>query len=215
MTTAPTLSHHYPRVFNLDAIRPPRDFVAPTFQDMPIAFEIGAGKGKHAVLFATQNPTVQLYALERTREKAHAHLKKGEILPNLQFIHSDAIAWAVYALPPKSLSQVFVLYPNPEPKNRNQRFVNMPFFEFLLSRMADGARLTLASNIESYIDEVCDALDAVWCVPFSRAKVPASSARTHFEVKYLARGECCEEVVLTKPVGYRTRFDETPAKELV
>ncbi len=30
---------------------------------------------------------------------------------------------------------------------------------------------------------------------------------THFEIKYLERGELCQQLIITKPEGYRTRFD--------
>jgi hypothetical protein len=42
--------------------------------------------------------------------------------------------------------------------------------------------------------------------------VASDSARTHFEVKYLSRGECCEQLIIQKPMGYQTRFDDYHAK---
>ena len=38
--------------------------------------------------------------------------------------------------------------------------------------------------------------------------IPATSARTHFEVKYLERGELCQQLIISKPEGYITRFDD-------
>ncbi|MFV5407223.1 SAM-dependent methyltransferase, partial [Acinetobacter sp. 228] len=35
-----------------------------------------------------------------------------------------------------------------------------------------------------------------------------TSARTHFEIKYLERGELCQQLIMTKPEGYKTRFDD-------
>jgi len=40
------------------------------------------------------------------------------------------------------------------------------------------------------------------------------SERTHFEVKYLARGETCWELTMRKPEGYKTRFDDWHASNL-
>ena len=37
------------------------------------------------------------------------------------------------------------------------------------------------------------------------------SQRTHFEVKYLARGETCWQLNMRKPDGYQTRFDNWQA----
>lgn len=114
----------------------------------------------------------------------------------------------VHALPPKRVTECFILYPNPEPKNPSQRWLNMPFFEFLLSRLQDNAQLTLASNIPDYIDEAAQQLEQVWQLPFIRQAVAADSARTHFEVKYLARSEPCQQLLIHKPAGYHTTFDD-------
>lgn len=189
----------------------PRDFVP--IANTPICFEIGAGKGRHALAFAKQNPDQTVFALERTKNKAAAF--GGYDCPsNLHFVHADAVAWSVYALYPRQVTQCFILYPNPEPKNKNQRFVNMPYFEFLLSRIKDGGTITIASNIQSYIGECEQRLTEVWRLPYTKNIIPQNSCRTHFEMKYLARGELCQELLISKPLGYETRFDETLPKHL-
>lgn len=195
----------------MEAVFAPRDFVP--IANTPICFEIGAGKGKHALAFAKHNPDQTMFALERTKNKAAAF--DGYDCPsNLHFIHADAVAWSVYALFPSQVSQCFILYPNPEPKNKNQRFVNMPYFEFLLSRIKEGGTITIASNIEAYIRECEQKLSDVWRLPYTKQSIAQSSCRTHFEVKYLARGEVCQELVITKPHDYKTRFDDSLPKHL-
>lgn len=203
------LSHHFARTFHLGHLRPPRDFLPIT--NLPICLEIGAGKGKHALLFASQNPDKHLYAIERTALKFEAFDKHAGManLPNLSIIHADAIAWTAFAVHPRQIQTCFILYPNPEPKNKNQRFLNMPFFELLLSKMSDGGQIILASNVRDYIDEAEQLLANVWHLPYIKRQIEPTSVRTHFEIKYLARGECCQELIITKPCGYRTRFDQT------
>lgn len=88
-----------------------------------------------------------------------------------------------------SLSKIFILYPNPEPHNANQRWLNMPFFEFLLSRLKVGGELILATNIADYADEALQKAVDIWQLPTQKTTVPSDSERTHFEVKYLARGD--------------------------
>lgn len=84
----------------------------------------------------------------------------------------------------------------------------MPFFEFLLSRLKAGGSITLVSNIPEYIAEAQQQLIEVWKLPFIQQDVPLDSARTHFEIKYLARGERCQELQISKPAAYTTRFDD-------
>lgn len=205
-------SHQFSRLFRPDKIRQPRDFTplsADLLHSKNLCLEIGAGKGKHALLFAEQNPDYHLIAIERTAEKFFAMQKSAEIakLPNLTPIHADAVAWVTHALPKNSLSKIFILYPNPEPHNSNQRWLNMPFFEFLLSRLQANGTITLASNIGSYILESENLAKNVWQLEVIKSQVPIDSQRTHFEVKYLARGETCWQLELVKSEGYRTRFD--------
>lgn len=209
------LSHHNARAFRIDKLKPPRDYSEKDWQwihdsDEPLILEIGAGKGKHAISYADNHPNTNIIAVERTLNKFQAFSKSVEDLnelKNLYPVHADVIAWSVFALPPKSLKAVFILYPNPEPSNPNQRWLNMPFFEFLLSRLVDGGQIIMASNIISYIDNAEKQATELWQLPTVRESVSVDSQRTHFEVKYLARGEKCEQLIMRKPRGYVTRFD--------
>ncbi len=196
------------RQFQAQRMRAPRDFTA--ISPQPICVEIGAGKGKHALLFTAQHPEQTLLAIERTREKFEAMQKQHQIegQGNLQPIHADAIPWVVHALYPQQVQQFFILYPNPEPHNPAQRWLNMPFFEFLLSRLQPNGQITLASNIPEYIEEAEQQLQQLWQLPYVKEVVPATSARTHFEIKYLERGELCQQLIISKPATYQTRFDD-------
>lgn len=197
------------RLFQPQYLQAPRNFVVPQFEQA-ICLEIGAGMGRHAILFAEQHPDKTLVAIERTRAKfkVFAARQQDHQLAHLYPVHADAIPWVVHALLPRSVEQLFLLYPNPEPKNPAQRWLNMPFFEFLLSRLQNNAQITLASNIPAYLDEAANQLQQVWKLPFVQQAIAQDSARTHFEVKYLARGEPCAELIITKPAGYQTRFDD-------
>ena len=196
------------RQFQAQRMRAPRDFQA--INNSPICVEIGAGKGKHALLFSQANPERALIAIERTREKFLAMQKQHQIegQHNLTPVHADALPWVVHALFPRQVEDFFILYPNPEPHNPAQRWLNMPFFEYLLSRLKTGGQITLASNIPEYIQEAQQQLIDVWKLPFVKEKIASTSARTHFEVKYLQRGELCQQLIITKPVGYTTRFED-------
>lgn len=199
------------RIFQPQYLKAPRDFAGPILPDgAPLCLEIGAGMGKHALGFAAAQPHKRLFAIERTAAKFKAFAARAQAakLANLAPIHADALPWVVHALPAACLSEAFILYPNPEPKNPAQRWFNMPFFEFLLSRLQPGATLTMASNVMAYVDEAEAQLLHQWRLPYVRETVANDSSRTHFEVKYLARGEVCQQLVVTKPAGYVTRFDE-------
>lgn len=261
------LSHVHNRVFQPHQLTAPRDFSSEDWRWITqtsnvltnhtshlsqhndkdytkheLVLEIGAGKGKHAIDYATNHPKQKVIAIERTKGKFEAFAKSfsksvallktsdskekdkkyekdnrqatdnksvmAKSLDNLYPVHADAIAWTVFALPPRCLHGVYLLYPNPEPSNPNQQWLNMPFFEFLLSRLRDNGQIIVASNIADYIDNAYQKAVHVWQLPTQLQQVPSSSQRTHFEIKYLARGECCQQLLITKPMGYKTRFDE-------
>ncbi len=211
-------THQQARAFQPQRLSAPRDFMIPKIisdnkDEKPLILEIGAGKGKHALSFALQNPDKHLIAIERTRNKfdAFSRLATLQDLPNLDAIHADAIAWTVHALKPNSVAKIFILYPNPEQHNPNQQWLNMPFFEFLLSRLQVGGEIILATNIQSYMDNAEHQAAKLWCLPNTRYRVPVDSQRTHFEVKYLARQEVCWELSIRKPKWYKTRFDNWQA----
>ena len=196
------------RQFQAQRMQAPRDFQ--TIENLPVCVEIGAGKGKHAVLFSQQQPQSTLYAIERTREKFEAMQKQHQLadLNNLCPVHADALPWITHALYPAQVEQFFILYPNPEPHNPAQRWVNMPFLEFILSRLQFGGQITLASNIPEYIEEAEQQLKDIWKLPYEKQVIASDSARTHFEVKYLERGELCQQLIIRKPADYTTRFDD-------
>ena len=84
----------------------------------------------------------------------------------------------------------------------------MPYFEFLVSRLKAQGSILLASNIESYINEAESMLKNIWRLPYDLQQIDASSERTHFEKKYLQRGEKCWQLEIIKPSSYITQFDE-------
>ncbi|MEJ5140371.1 MULTISPECIES: SAM-dependent methyltransferase [Acinetobacter] len=201
------------RQFQAQRMHAPRDFQC--IENNPICVEIGAGKGKHALLFSEQHPELKLIAIERTREKFIAMQKQHQLegQTNLTPIHADALPWVVHALYPNQVQQFFILYPNPEPHNPAQRWLNMPFFEFLISRLSPNGSITLASNIPEYIAEAEQQLKDVWKLPYEKQTIASDSARTHFEIKYLERGELCQQLIITKPEHYQTRFDEVGPRQ--
>lgn len=164
---------------------------------MPLDIEIGCGVGWHAIDYSAKNPDRYLVAIERTKTrftKFSTRLKHNP-RPNLLAMNTDAMDWISSRIAPVSVDRYFLLYPNPYPKSRqkNKRWVNMPFFRYLLSTLKNNGEIHLATNESFYFDEFCHQLKKVWeidkiaCVELNNA----AKARTHFEKKYLLRGETC------------------------
>jgi len=165
----------------------------------PIDLEIGCGVGWHPIAYAQNNPDRKLIAIEHTAEKFkkfEGRFQKHQ-LKNLLPVHANAISWVTTHLKEESLDRVLLLYPNPNPKDRSKRWICMPFMKQLLSCLKNEGELVMASNEGFYIEEVLDYAQNFWKLKLMKheaVKIP----RTHFEKKYLQRGETCTELVFKK-----------------
>lgn len=186
------------RIFKPDSIPQPRSTaMAPSHK---FDLEIGPGVGLHPLHYALANPDRTLVAIERTAEKYEKFLRRYQnhgAPKNLIPIHDDAIHWITHRVDEASLARVFALYPNPEPGNKNQRLAFMPFVDFLHSRMDVDSELIIATNIESYAQECREHL-VERGFRLYQDNSPSLPGRTHFEHKYLQRGETCFNLVFKK-----------------
>lgn len=171
----------------------------------PLDLEIGAGQGLHAIRYAQTHGDRDLLAVEKTHERfarLSRRLQAHSELTNLFAFQADAVALVRHFLPERSLSRVFLLYPNPYPKAKqaNLRWHNRPFLGLLLSRMKPLAELTLATNLQWYADEAENRLTNSWGLELTlRHEVDSTQQpRTHFEKKYQERGEKCWNLVFRK-----------------
>lgn len=172
----------------------------------PLALEIGCGVGFHPLKHSLSHPEINLIAIEQTTEKFQKfyrrflnHGKPENLLP----LHADAKLWTAHYLPRRSLSECFLLYPNPHPKNQQAhlRWIRSPYMGYLFQLLKPGAKLTMATNELFYYEEYCEHFTHWGFQLVSRAFYEQGdiTPRTHFEKKYLARGQKVYEVILMKP----------------
>ena len=159
-------------------------------------------------MIAIERTRTRFAAFERRRER---HQQLGRETGNLLAVHADAVAWVTHALGPASIDRVILLYPNPYPKNsdRGKRWHAMPFMRKLIETLKPGGELRLVTNERFYSDEAGRFMREIWgldeveALCFSAFELPPKIAsqvpRTHFEKKYLARGETCYERLWKKP----------------
>src|SRR5216684_5670069 len=116
--------------------------------------EVGFGAGEHLVWQAEQNPGVGLIGCEPYLNgvaKCLAHIERAG-LTNVRLFTDDA-RLLMAALPARSLSRAFVLFPDPWPKTRHhkRRFVRRENLDRLAELMLPGAELRLATDDPSYL----------------------------------------------------------------
>ncbi len=164
----------------------------------PLDIEIGCGTGWHPIRYSMGNPERRVIAFEHTRAKFERfanRLKHHPPIENLYPVHGEAVRWITHALLPETVDRYFILYPNPEPKAPNKRWMRSSAMHRLLQTLKTGGEIIMATNEDWYAREALEWAENAWKLELvSERKLGMADlprARTHFEKKYLARGETC------------------------
>lgn len=183
--------------------------------------EIGCGVGLHPLQRSMAYPDRHLIAIEHTQEKYQSFNRRFEkhgSPVNLLPVHANAITWIDSFVPVGSVDNIFLLYPNPNPKRATQRWFRMPFFSKLIEVLKDGGHITLATNVLSYGDEAEVYGLQHWGLSMVHRRSLSSAdgiiGRTHFERKYLGRGEICAEIVFAKNCRQKIQSAKNILKKL-
>ncbi len=196
------------RDFNSDYVPKPvlSDFVKAAFDRTPLDIEIGAGQGLHAIRYCQSHPDRTLIAVERTHAKFQALRHRALAHPQLTGLfplQADAVSVFTHFVKDSSVENIFLLYPNPYPKHRqaNLRWHNSPFTRRLCKKLKSGGRLVVATNVNDYAEEAQDRFRSIWNLNLESVTDIGTDdlPRTHFEKKYLERGERCWNLVFSKP----------------
>lgn len=185
----------------------PKQYSIINLPDGSLNIEIGAGVGLHAIQYAQAHPDRTLYAIEKTPVKFNKMKRRYDTHhepDNLKLIHGNAITWITHALPENSVDRYFILYPNPNPKNRAQRFHAMSFMSLLIKTLKNHGTITLATNMQFYAEEAKIYFTGPWALTLrsetliSKDQTPDFIPRSHFERKYLLSGQLCYNMVYVK-----------------
>jgi tRNA (guanine-N7-)-methyltransferase len=159
--------------------------------------EIGFGGGEHLAAQAAAHPHHGLIGCEVFENGVVKMLAEAERLrlANLRLFVDDA-RLLVRALPEASLGRVFILFPDPWPKQRHhkRRMVATETLDALARAMRDGAELRLATDDRDYLrwmlEHVTAHPDFVWLArrPADWRERPADWPATRYEQKALAAG---------------------------
>ena len=115
--------------------------------------EIGFGAGEHLAAQAEAHPDIGFIGCEVFENGVAKLLREidGRRLANIRLFTDDARR-LIRALPPASISRVFILFPDPWPKARHckRRIVSTETLDELARIMIEGAELRLATDHHEY-----------------------------------------------------------------
>lgn len=176
---------------------------------LPLYVEVGCGAGYHPLAFVRENSSARILAFERTtvkfekaKHRLETHLAKSTEYEQCHIIHGDAAHLWSALFERKSLDGIFFLYPNPYPKKQhaNLRLAGMPFFSTTLESLKAGGRMVFATNDQNYFEELLAHMKTLQQLKIEKEGPIAADRkpRSHFEKKYLERGESCFEILAEK-----------------
>jgi tRNA (guanine-N7-)-methyltransferase len=142
----------------------PLDLAATFGRVAPRVVEIGFGNGENLTALAAAQPERDFLGIEVHRSGVGRVLLAAEEqrLKNLRVICHDAVEVLEQQIPPQSLDEVLILFPDPWPKKRHhkRRLVQGPFVELLAGRLKPSGLLRLATDWQPYAEHMLEVLSA-------------------------------------------------------
>lgn len=137
----------------------------------PRSVEIGFGNGDNLAKMAAAHPERDYLGIEVHRpgvgrlllalEEARQTNGPGQ-LTNVRLICHDAVEVLAQQIPPQSLDEVIILFPDPWPKKRHhkRRLVQSAFVELVTGRLSPGGLVRIATDWQPYAEEMLATLQA-------------------------------------------------------
>lgn len=131
-------------------------------RDAPLVLEIGSGMGEATAAMAAADPDRDVLAVEVHTPGLGSLLRLVEDggLRNVRVLEADARQVLRDVLPPGSLDEVRVFFPDPWPKARHakRRLVTREFADLVAQRLRPGGRLHVATDSAGYAEQALRVL---------------------------------------------------------
>jgi tRNA (guanine-N7-)-methyltransferase len=129
----------------------------------PVVMDIGVGTGDTTFYHAQNYPENNYLAIEVHKPGVGRLLNSIESknLYNIKIISHDVIDVLKEQIPDRSLSQIFIFFPDPWPKKKHhkRRLINNSLLTLIKQKLTTNGRLHIATDWENYaerIQELCN-----------------------------------------------------------
>ena len=178
--------------------------------NLPVALEIGCGKGGFVIEVAKREPSVNYIALEKMSNVILTPLErvKEKGLNNVRFLNIRAECIPCY-VPENSLDVIYLNFSTPLPKlgYANQRLTHRNFLAVYQKLLKDGGKIVQKTDDRAFFDF---SLDEYRAVGFDLQEInfnlhengnPSDNIVTEYEQKWVERGFPIHRVVAVKKSG--------------
>jgi len=160
---ADALERLWPR-YGIDAQSVPLDLDSVFGRNASRVLEVGFGAGEHLLARAIAEPQHDFIGIEVHRPGVGRLLREAEAagLDNLRVSTTDAVEVLREALPPASVDELVLYFPDPWPKKRHhkRRIVQPPFVALVARVLRPGGLWRLATDWADYAQQMREVLDA-------------------------------------------------------
>jgi len=185
----------------------------------PLVLEIGFGMGEATAALAQAEPERDLLAVDVHTPGVGSllHQLSDRALTNVRVMVGDALDVLHDMLPPASLDEIRVFFPDPWPKARHhkRRLVGPAFAALVGSRLRPGGRLHCATDWAHYARQMLEVVAAEPTLVNTHggfAPRPAWRPVTRFEQRGLARGHEVFDVIARRPGAHPASAARTAAR---
>ena len=177
--------------------------------EAPLEIEIGCGNGRFLASRAAKQPDTHYIGIERMLGRVRKLNRKAEQLPakNVHVLRLEAFYTFYYLLPEHRLRTVYVFFPDPWPKRRHHhhRLFSPLFLDALWMRLEHGGTLQVATDHQSYFDEIYKQFSASPRFQEIPAMTRAEDEQTDFEQLFLRQElpiwSCAFQSVAGEPIA--------------
>lgn len=172
----------------------------------PVVLEIGSGMGESTAAMALAAPQLNHLAVEVYQPGLAQLLMRIERagITNLRLLRGDAHTLLIRHIAPDSLHGVRIYFPDPWPKRRHhkRRLVRPEFVALVASRLAAGGIVHLATDWDSYAEQMLAACTAEPALRNQAgegfAPRPPWRPITKFEQRARAEGRAVRDLLFTR-----------------